>query len=224
MKIIIGMPSYDGRIHAEVVDAILETKYLCKKYDIDVFPVFLCFDALIQRARNDLFQMAHQSECDGMIYIDSDTIWKPEDFLKFCFQNYYQKDIIIVPCPKKSYELKYNISCSEIPDTSQELVELDSGGCGFMWVSREAINKIYNAAEEYEEEHKTGKMVFNVGIEDGKLVSEDIKFCRDAKRLGLKVWLANNIELGHIGQTVYVGDFKKYIDQIKNSEIERNEN
>jgi hypothetical protein len=104
---------------------------------------------------------------------------------------------------------------------SEELVEFEAGGCGFMWVSRNSIKTIYEAAEEYEEDRGKCRMVFNVGIEDGKLVSEDIKFCRDAKRIGLKIWLASNIELGHIGQTVYVGDFKKYIEQIKNSVIEK---
>ena len=212
MRVMIGTPSYDGKLIAQYVDALLRTKDLCAKHNIEVLPLFLCFDALVQRARNDIFQMAYENDIDQLFFIDADIIWNPEDFLKMVK---HEVDFVLAAYPKKSDNESYVIDAREIPDLTKELNEVNGGGCGFMRISKNAIKQIYENAKSYSETHKNNKMVFDIGIENGNFIGEDILFCRKAKELGIKIYLDHAINLGHFGNKEYRGDFESYLKNFK---------
>ena len=41
MRVMIGTPSYDGKLIAQYVDALLRTKDLCAKHNIEVTTIFM---------------------------------------------------------------------------------------------------------------------------------------------------------------------------------------
>lgn len=213
MKVLVGTPSYDGKLIVQYVVSLMETKKLCEQHNIEVIPIFLCFDALIQRARNDLFQMAYENEVDQLFFIDGDMIWNPEDFLKMVK---HDVDFVLAAYPKKSDSESYVIDAREIPDSTKELNEVNGGGTGFMRISKSVIKTMYENAVPYSEKHKNNRMVFNVGVDEkGEFVSEDLAFCRKAKELGIKIYLDHKINLGHFGNKEYRGNFEEYLKNLK---------
>ena len=76
-KVLIATPAYDGRLDVWYTNALVNTIRVAQANNIYVHPVFMSYDALIQRARNDLFALAVEGEYDDMIFIDSDMEWHP---------------------------------------------------------------------------------------------------------------------------------------------------
>ena len=208
MKIMIGTPVYDGKLPAHYVDAMFNTYKLGVTKGHEIVPVYLCNDALVQRARNDLFQMAYDSKVDYLFFIDSDIIWNPEDFYKMLGHNL---NIVLATYPKKQDLADFVIDTDTIPDLTTPLNDVNGGGTAFMCLSAELIKTVYEASPEYSELHKKCRMVFDIGIQNGSLVGEDILFCRKAKTMGYKIYLDNTINLTHIGQKLYSGNFHEYV-------------
>jgi hypothetical protein len=81
-KVLIATPSYDGKLDVYYIDSLLNTLSLAEKNNVEVFPLFICYDSLIQRARNDLFKLAYSNDIDVLFFIDGDVGWNPLDFYK----------------------------------------------------------------------------------------------------------------------------------------------
>ena len=77
-KVLIGTPSYDGRIDVWFANSLVGTVKISEKQDIFVHAIYTSYDSLIQRARNSLFRLALQGGYDDLFFIDSDCEWEPE--------------------------------------------------------------------------------------------------------------------------------------------------
>lgn len=102
-----------------------------------------------------------------------------------------------------------------------EMVEVAEGGTGFMCIDRRALEKF---AEEYSEfsykpdhtrsDNFDGSRMITaffdtiIDPESKRYLSEDYMFCKWARKIGLKVWLAPWIQLKHIGMHVYGGTMR----------------
>jgi hypothetical protein len=96
------------------------------------------------------------------------------------------------------------------------LMEVEAVGTGFMKISRRALEKVWDASQEYTNEGKKCRMVFDVQLVDGELVSEDNVFCRKWRKLGEKVYIDPSMTCNHIGAKKYSGSF---LDFLKHSNI-----
>ena len=74
----IGSPSYDGKLDVWYVNSLIQTVSLADRYNIEIIPIWVSFDALIQRCRNDTLALALLQDCDDLIWIDTDIEWEPE--------------------------------------------------------------------------------------------------------------------------------------------------
>ena len=57
-KVMIGTPCYDGRIDVWYVNSLSNTIKESFKHNVEITPIWISFDALIQRARNDTIHVA----------------------------------------------------------------------------------------------------------------------------------------------------------------------
>ena len=95
-KVMIGTPCYDGRIDVWYCNALMNTIKMGIERDIEIIPMWVSFDALLQRARNDTIHIALETECDDLIWIDSDIEWQPEQFFKLLV-GWYECLILVTP-------------------------------------------------------------------------------------------------------------------------------
>lgn len=214
--IIIATPSYDGKLEVWYVNSLVNTIKLGVEKQVNVFPVYITYDALVQRARNDLFKIAAEAEIDALFFIDADMEWDPQWVFNFLEA---PEEIIGAPVIKKSFNESYNIKLlnKELKyNTLGTLIEVDSVGTGFLKVAKSAVDILYKEAEEYGTDGKKAKMVFNIGInEDGDLVSEDNILCEKWKKMGNKVWVDPNITCPHVGVHKFEGDFKSFLTKLE---------
>ena len=223
LKVLIGTPTYDGKLDVYYVDSLLNTIAL-KDQNIEIYPLFICYDSLIQRARNDIFKIAYESDVDILVFIDADVGWNPQDFFKLVRSN---KDIIGGSYRKKSDDEElYVVKAMDDKDPSLNLtidtddsMEVAGLGCGFMKVSRKAIVDIWNTSKPYKSVKGDSRMIFEVVCEDNDLISEDIYFCKKWRDLGNKVYLDTSITCTHTGTKTFFGNVKNWIAGFKDKGV-----
>lgn len=209
-KVLIATPAYDGRLDVWYVNSLITTIKICKMNDIDLYPIWMSYDALICRARNDLMSIAINENFDDVIWIDSDIEWNPEWVLKLLT---YKEDVVGGTYRKKTDENElYVIRTSKIDDN--DLIEVDGLGFGFIKMSKEACIDLWNTSIEYVSDGKLSRNVFETIIDNGELIGEDILIGKKLKALGYKIYLDRNMTCNHIGIKKYCGDFNSYIDRI----------
>ena len=210
-KVLIGTPAHDGRVDVWYANSLVNTIKLAK--DVTIDPIYMSYDSLVQRARNDLVRLALEGGYDDLIFIDSDQEWSPQWVFKLLD---YDTDVIGGTVVKKSDQPAYNVKAlpTGLKWESNGLMEVECVGTGFMRISRKALQKVWESSTEYTNEGKICRMVFDVQLIDGQLVSEDNIFCQKWKKLGGKVFIDPSMTCSHIGVKKYNGNFLGFINQL----------
>ena len=210
-KVLIGTPSYDGRIDVWFANSLVGTVKIAEKQDIFVHAIYTSYDSLIQRARNSLFRLALQGGYDDLFFIDSDCEWEPEWFFRLL--NRPEPIVgagLIKKSEKEGYTVKLvdkNLKWSE----DNKVIQVDGVGTGFMRLTRFAIESLWDISEPYMSEGEEHRMICDIKVENGDLISEDYVIANKWKSLGYKVWLDPTITINHIGIKKYKGDFNQFI-------------
>jgi glycosyltransferase involved in cell wall biosynthesis len=212
-KVMIGTLSYDGRLDVFYTNSLIETIRKCPE-NISIAPIFLSYDSLIQRARNDTLAMALQNGFDDLIFIDSDISWDPEWLFRLL---QYPVDVVGGTYRKKSDESEMYVTRilknpAEI-DTRTGLMKVDGLGCGFIRLSRKAMQYLWDASEPYQDRGEK-RMVFEVVIESDEIISEDIWMCTKLKRGGFDIHLDPRICCDHVGIKKFQGNFANWYDNL----------
>lgn len=222
-RILIGTPSYDGKVDVRYVDSLLNTLSVAANADIQVLPFFICNDSLVQRARNDIFAIAYNNKnIDQLVFIDSDIGWTPEDFMKIVMN---ENDMVGATYRKKHddeelYAFKaletykpgepesYNI----VPD-SNGILEVRGIGCGFLKLSRKCLDIMWEKEPKYYSDQRgVIKNIFECIVNtDNNFVSEDIHMCEKWRELGGKVYLDTTITCTHTGTKTFNGNVANWL-------------
>ena len=150
----IGSPSYDGKLDVWYVNSLIQTVSLADRYNIEIIPIWVSFDALIQRCRNDTLALALLQDCDDLIWIDTDIEWEPEWVYKLLD---YPVDVVGGTYPKKGdtveeYVLNLGNNTGEI--NALGLMEVCGLGTGFLRFSRAACQWLWDNSPVYVEKEK----------------------------------------------------------------------
>lgn len=209
--VMVAAPAYDGKIDVWNASALTETCKIGIMNNINVVVMYMSYDALIQRARNDIFKIAAESNIDDLFFIDCDVDWNPQDFFRLLS---HDVGMVAAPIVKKSDMETYSVKIKDNLSIQENgLIEVAGVATGFMRIRRDAIQQIWEASEEYKEPHKDqpSRMVFDVRVIDGELWSEDIVFCDKYIETGGKVWIDPVVNCGHTGTKRWVGNFYEWI-------------
>jgi len=222
-KVMIGTPAHDGRVDVWFANSLVNTVKLAMQRQVDIKPIYMSYDSLVQRARNDLVKLAVEEDFDDLIFIDSDEEWDPEWIFKLLA---YKEEVIGLPVVKKSDQMMFNIKSLPQGLKMQQngLMEVEAVGTGFMKISRSALKKVWDISPEYKNEGRLGRMVFDVKIVNGDLVSEDNIFCSKWRNLGGKVFIEPSMTCNHIGVKKYQGNFLEYLKFLQQTEKSANGN
>jgi glycosyltransferase involved in cell wall biosynthesis len=210
-RVMIGTPCYDGRLDVWYTNSIINTVKLSAGRDISITPIWISFDALIQRARNDTIQLALEQGYDDLIWIDSDIEWEPEWIFKLLD---YPVDVVGGTYPKKGDREEYVLRQTnrKPPDPETGLLEVDGLGTGFARMSKKAMQYLWDTSLPYMDpkDNKERRMICDVQIIDDSMYSEDIIMFLKLQRGGFKVWLDQEMTCNHTGPKKFVGNFKKW--------------
>ena len=203
MKVLIATPAHDGRLDVWYTTSLVNSVRIAQSEDIFLHPVFMSYDALVQRARNDLFKLA--LEYDAVIWIDSDLEWNPMWIMELLGSD---KDVIGGTYRKKTDDTElYTVKTKDLT-AIDGLIKVDGLGMGFLKMSKKAVQALWDASQPYQNEGREGRMICDIQIVDGQLVSEDNVVTRKLADLGFDIWLDPRMTCCHIGTKKFYGNFE----------------
>jgi glycosyltransferase involved in cell wall biosynthesis len=211
-RVLIGTPSYDGRIDVWFANSLLGTVKMAYEKDVFVHAIYTSYDSLIQRARNSLFKLAIDGGYDDLFFIDSDAEWEPEWFFRLLERPEPFVGGALVKKSDKNEGYTVKLLDKKLKKSEDgKLIEVDGVGTGFLKINRFALLKLWEMSDEYMSEGEKHRMVCDIKVENGDLISEDYILCNKWKSLGYRVWLDPTITLKHIGTKKFKGDFQAFI-------------
>ena len=220
MKLMIGMPCYGGHMMTQCTKSLLKLQKT-----MDFVYETVTFDSLVPRARNAIAAKFLQSDCERLLFIDSDIIFEPWHVHAILKEDYH---VICGMYPKKSIDrviLKNNYleGKEDILENSSKLainpmkngviehnvIELLDGPTGFMCIKREVFEHLIPHVDSYQVDIQAYKGVktmhnfFDVGVHEDRYLSEDYWFCRKCQQHGIQIFGHIKVILKHIGTFVY---------------------
>ena len=213
-KVLIGTPSYDGRIDVWFANSLVATVKEAEKKGIHIHAIYTSYDSLVQRARNDLVRLALDAGYDTLFFIDSDVEWEPEWFFRLLERpEPIVGGALVKKFDKEGYTVKILNKTLKYSE-DRKLLEVDGVGTGFLKVDKFALEELWLASDPYTHDGINQRMIFNLLIDDdGDLISEDYVMCKKWQNLGYKVWLDPTITCNHIGIKKFKGDLNKFLDK-----------
>ena len=208
-KVLIATPAYDGRLDVWYTTSLVNSVRIAQDNGIFLHPVFMSYDALVQRARNDLFRLA--LDYDAVIWIDSDLEWNPMWIMELLGSD---KDVIGGTYRKKTDDAElYTVKTKDLTAT-EGLIKVDGLGMGFVKMSKKAVQALWDASQPYQNEGREGRMICDIQIVDGQLVSEDNVVTRKLADLGFDIWLDPRMTCCHIGTKKFYGNFEDFAKRL----------
>lgn len=201
-KVLIGVPTYTGTVNVWFANSLVETCKLGLSKDINIYPIFLAFEKLVQRAKNKLMSIAFETEVDDLVFIDPNLEWEPSDFFKLLD---HEVDLVGVPV-KIGNNNSYNVSIPFDFDKSlyNGLVEVDFIGSEFLRLTKNCIQQLWNNSESYNELDL--KLIFDI---NNQFIAstEDFKFIEKWKDLKNKVYIDPDIKINSVIPTKINSNF-----------------
>ncbi len=211
-KVLIGTPAHDGRLDVWYTNSLVSTLRMSYEKNIFVHAIYTSYDSLVQRARNSLVKLALDQGYDDLFFIDSDVEWEPEWFFRIIErpEPIVGGALIKKNDDKEEYTIKVSNKQLEYND-DRTLLSVDGVGTGFLKLSRFALEKLWDSSDSYTSEGQIHRMVFDVIVKNGDLISEDYVICSKWKDMGYKVWLDPTITCNHIGIKKFKGNLQEYL-------------
>lgn len=213
--VIIATPADDGRVDVRYTASLIETVKLAAAQNIVICPVFIPYDALVQRARNEFVQIAMENEAHDLVFIDADQAWNPSDFLRLLR---HPVDVVGAAVRKKQEHEEYNVLAREtVIDEATGLMKVDGVGTGFLRLSRKAFSALWDISVPYTNGHggRPCRQVFDVEVMQGVLVGEDIVACFKLRASGFDIHLDPTVHVDHVGAKVWRGDFADFLKRLQ---------
>lgn len=211
-RVLIATPSYDGKVDVWYTSALHLTTLMGAEAGIYFHPVFMSYDALIQRSRNDLVALAVEQDFDGLLWIDADIEWAPQWALDVVKSD---KDVMGIPCVKKSlFEEAYNVKAKP-EQLGEGILSVESVGTGFLYLSKKAFTHLWDSSKPYTHNGQKRKWIFEVKIEDGDIISEDVLMCKKLRKGGFEIFIDSDKTCNHVGTLKYSGNFAEFIKKLK---------
>lgn len=215
MKVLIATPAHDGKLDVWYTTSLVNTVRVAQANNVFIHPVFMSYDALVQRARNDLIALAIEGEYDALIFIDADMEWNPLWVMELIAR---PEDVVGGTARKKTDEAEiYVLKTSDLTVHPNGLIKCEGLGTGFVKLSRKALQALWDNSPQYTNEGKVRRMVCNVEVIDGQLYSEDVSMFRKLNALGFDCWLNPRMTCAHIGTKKFVGNLQNYLAKGENS-------
>lgn len=204
MKIMIGIPM-NRPIEYRVFESFLKMANLRGEHE---YAFCMTQNSLVYDARETIAEQFLKSECEALMFIDSDMTFHPQSVeylarhnLPFVTAKAFKRVYPYQPCfytriemkPDGEHELESPVEYGE------GLLKIDGAGMACALIKREAFEAIQ-------------KPYF---FPNGKL-GEDLSFCLRLKEAGIEMYLDTTIQFGHLAQVAIMeSDFKRVYEANK---------
>lgn len=216
MNVMIAIPAYTGVVHMGTMRSLINDLFELTKRGDKFTLVDDIGNALIADSRGIIATRFWESDCDCLVFVDSDVVWQAGALLKLVDAN---EDLVAGIYPNRRDPIAYPVHYLDKPELwanpETGLLEVKSVPTGFMKISRNCIakmieaypNKHYYTAERDKEFYPLFDHVF----EDGFKWGEDYSFCIRWRKIGGQVWIDPEIAMGHVGYKIFEGHIGNWL-------------
>lgn len=199
MKIQVGIPVYDGKLPVQTVRCLFNEQAVAFGSADEIQLKFLPSCSHPAMGRNQLAQEFMDSDCDRLVFLDSDVTFEPGSLIKIARAG---ADFVGGAYRFKMTEEKYPVGWvgnGELWANDLGLLEVATLPGGFLSLSRNVFEALKLAHPERAYEHfgKVAHAYFQMPFVDGLLCGEDSYFCLEWRKTGGKVWLDPELTLTH---------------------------
>lgn len=215
MKIVLAIPAYND-LHPHCVTSLLGLQEVLIKAGIDYDIQFIGGLCYVSQARALLVNVFLNGNGTDLFFIDSDIAFSPEAAIKLIMCS---EDIVGGTYLKKSgnnddYAVLIKTTPEGYPVVGRNgLIEAEGLPTGFLKIKRHVFEKMQEAYPELKFKHKEQEVYdfFNTGVENERWYGDDFAFCKRWKKIGGQMWLMPDLDLKHIGQKVYEGNYHRFL-------------
>lgn len=218
-SIFIALPAYDFKVSLKLAISLTRFTQMAQAHGIDIQIGSVCGCSVVSRARNLLAQEMLESNCDYLLFIDSDINFEPEDVLRLMAWGSDPKKGIVAGVPRVRDVNKTYIATldhdenNDLTFNGMGLVRAQRVATAFMLVRREVFETLAREHPEWQyfdpRVQKTLTCMFDFLMTEEGYIGEDFLFCDRAREHGFEVWVDPTITLGHMGVQEYEGNFGK---------------
>jgi len=215
-SVMILTPAYGGIVTAGFHRSLLTSTLELLEDGIALDSEILENQSLLPLARNTLLTEAYKRKPDDIIWIDTDMIWEPDTLRKLLK---HDVDVVGAPCRKKipdSIQFNFQLDKEASLDKDEKgLIEAKRLGTGFLRMTRKAYTEMWENDKKYEVQGVMGSHVFEIGIWNNELLSEDFILCEKLRNRGYKIYIDPDLTVGHIGTLNYFAEVNQLFDHLK---------
>lgn len=184
-------------------------------YGITIQVSSICGCSVVSRARNLIVHEFLKSNCDHLLFIDSDMTFEPESVVRLLAFN-EDKPIVAGAYEARKEGKIYIIHLDSDPIGNvimddMGLVRAKRVATGFMMVRRDVFEKLAELHPEWKHKdtNSDGTLFsfFDFKCTPDGYVGEDFLFCERAIDAGFSAWIDPTIKLGHMGIHEFTSDF-----------------
>ncbi len=213
MLVCVGIPTIDGKLHANLVDSLLADTVIGGQQGVHFLVKSEMGCSLIGAARNKLvkwFLDFNQADC--LIFIDSDISWKGGTLTALAKR---PQDVVGGTYRQKSDDVKFHVR--GLPEQVDDLMRVEGLPGGFIKINRGVFERMDNAEPYTTDQGEEMRNWFPNQVVDGSLWGEDYGFCRLWREKGGEVLLDPAIQLRHHdGFRAFTGDPKEWLEKVLN--------
>ncbi len=216
-SIFIALPAYDFKVSLKLAVSLARFAQSAPQHGINIQIGSICGCSVVSRARNLLAQDMLESECDYLLFIDSDINFEPEDILRLMAWGTDPKKGIVAAVPRTRSETKTYIANldydenGELTMNGMGLVRAERVATAFMLVRREVFETLADLHPDWQYyDKRSDRMLtcmFDFELTEEGYIGEDFLFCDRARDAGFEVWVDPSITLGHMGVQEYTGNY-----------------
>ena len=194
-NIAIGTPCYGG-VTANYANSLAASVSLFAKYNINLFPILLSHQSVIQMARNRMLKEIIISDADDLVWIDSDISWTTEQFFHLINSPYeVTTGAYLLTDGTTTIHLWNKGPASRIELLNiKEPLKVQSCGFGFIAMKKGVFERMprpwFNHEFAKVGVDKNGRDIIDC-------VGEDISWCIKAYREKIDIWFDPRILVTH---------------------------
>lgn len=200
-KIFIGTPCFEFKVYANYVNSLLDFS----KNNIDFEPFFL-HDSLITRARNELITQFYENSQNftHLLWLDGDVSIPASGLQELLNENV---NVIASPVPIKNLNPgKHQSVRRTYEEVRPYIYKAEAAATGCFLMSKQAVVDLVKSSKYYVSDDTSDRRIYNVfesGIRDHQLMSEDWDICYKLRELGYDIYVNSSFPVSHFGHHNY---------------------
>lgn len=214
-KVMLGLPAYDHKVGLKMAVSMMRLAQQVLDYGITLQVSSICGCSVVTRARNLIAYEFLQSDCDHLMFIDSDMTFEPESVIRLLAFNQDRPIVAGAYEARKDGKiyiltLDHDANGNVIMD-DMGLVKASRVATGFMMIRRDVFTTLAEKHPEWlhMDTNSTNMLYsfFDFKVTPQGYIGEDFLFCQRAIDAGFSCWIDPTIKLGHMGIHEFTSDF-----------------